>query len=229
MARGVEVADRTHHLNTYDQCFVGSDAVAWLVRAGEAESAEAAVALGRKMLKERIIYHVLNEHDFQDARFFYRFHPALRAEAEGGASTNEAGAESQHGASSASLDGKDLQDGEGKRSFQLATADDAGALSDAELVERAQRMAAGVAAGDHAYRFKTYEECFVGSDAVAWLVRAGEAASEEAAIALGNRMLKAGLMYHVLDEHNFENAHLFYRFHLDRSQPKQLGRKITPT
>ena len=71
------VADRPHHLRVYEQCFVGAEAVEWLVRAGEAESAEAAVALGNRMLRERIIYHVLNEHPFENSHLFYRCAGAL--------------------------------------------------------------------------------------------------------------------------------------------------------
>jgi hypothetical protein len=69
-----------------------------------------------------------------------------------------------------------------------------------------------ITVGEHTYRFKTYTQCFVGREAVEWMVKSGTAASEEKAVALGNLMLKkAGLIYHVYNDHEFENAHIFYR------------------
>eukprot|EP00976_Prorocentrum_cordatum_P060347 1175860-Prorocentrum_minimum.AAC.1 len=72
MAHGIEVRDRVHHLHTYEACFVGSEAAEWMLRAGEAETMEAAVALGNKMLKEEVVYHVLRQHGFENAHLFYR-------------------------------------------------------------------------------------------------------------------------------------------------------------
>jgi hypothetical protein len=41
---------------------------------------------------------------------------------------------------------------------------------------------------------------------------------EEAARA-GRRLVEAGLLHHVLDEHGFEDARLFYRFTADEAEP----------
>lgn len=65
------------------------------------------------------------------------------------------------------------------------------------------------------FRLRTYKRCFVGTDAVRWLVRTGAAADEAAALELGNRMLQLGLLHHVLYEHEFRNQHLYYRFSQD--------------
>eukprot|EP00959_Pyramimonas_sp_CCMP1952_P198623 4154739-Pyramimonas_sp.AAC.1 len=43
------------------------------------------------------------------------------------------------------------------------------------LVEIASKMAAELAIADRKYFFKTYEDCFVGSDAVQWMVDSGVA------------------------------------------------------
>ena len=59
---------------------------------------------------------------------------------------------------------------------------------------------------------KTYPKCFVGSEAVAQLVKAGIAIDEDDAVRMGNMMLRAGVFHHVLDEHPFKNEKLFYRF-----------------
>jgi len=67
---------------------------------------------------------------------------------------------------------------------------------------------------DRKYGFpsKTYPKCFVGSEAVAQLVKEGIAVDEEDAARIGNMMLNAGVIHHVLDAHEFKNETLFYRF-----------------
>jgi small-conductance mechanosensitive channel len=69
---GVEVADRRHLLTVHPQCFVGSEAVAWLV-AHEGLAREEALTAGRRLVASGRVRHVLDEHDFEDARLFYRF------------------------------------------------------------------------------------------------------------------------------------------------------------
>ncbi|KXZ48705.1 hypothetical protein GPECTOR_26g608 [Gonium pectorale] len=82
--------------------------------------------------------------------------------------------------------------------------------------EGLRRLAAALRAGldirDRRYLLRTYRRCFVGRDAVAWMLAAGAAAGPAQAVALGDAMLRAGLLHHVLYEHGFEDALLFYRF-----------------
>ena len=59
---------------------------------------------------------------------------------------------------------------------------------------------------------KTYRKCFVGSEAVHTMVAEGIAGDDEDAVRIGNMMLNAGVLHHVLDAHLFENKNLFYRF-----------------
>lgn len=76
---GVEVRDRLHLLRPYPSCFVGRQALDWIVREqgvsrGEAlRQARALVALG-------LVRHVLDEHDFEDAELFYHFSPSGSAQ-----------------------------------------------------------------------------------------------------------------------------------------------------
>jgi small-conductance mechanosensitive channel len=78
---GVPVADRRHRLTLHRRCFVGSEAVAWLVeRAGLTRSE--ARALGMRLVELKQIEHVLGEHGFEDAYLFYRFRDAESAAAE---------------------------------------------------------------------------------------------------------------------------------------------------
>jgi len=80
-----------------------------------------------------------------------------------------------------------------------------------ELSERVKRV---LDIGDRKYGIppKTYPKCFVGSEAVEKLVDEGIASHEEDAVRIGNMMLNAGVIHHVLDAHAFKNEHLFYRF-----------------
>ena len=59
---------------------------------------------------------------------------------------------------------------------------------------------------------KTYRMCFVGSEAVEKMVDQGIASHAEDAVRIGNMMLSAGVIHHVLDAHAFKNENLFYRF-----------------
>jgi hypothetical protein len=70
--RGVPIEDRRHLLSVYPRCFVGSEAVDWLLRAAEMTRADA-VALGQRLVERGFVRHVLDEHGFRDGRFFYRF------------------------------------------------------------------------------------------------------------------------------------------------------------
>jgi len=69
---GVAVQDRKHLLRSYPSCFIGSEAVDWLVRS-EGLARGDATALGELLVERGAIRHVLDEHGFEDAGYFYRF------------------------------------------------------------------------------------------------------------------------------------------------------------
>lgn len=75
---GVPVSDRRHLFATYRGCFVGSEAVDWLV-AHEGLSRREAVVVGERLVALGRIRHVLDEHGFRDGRFFFRFAEARAA------------------------------------------------------------------------------------------------------------------------------------------------------
>ncbi len=80
-ADGVERADRRHLLRTHRRCFVGQHAVDWLVR-HEGLTREEAVSAGQRLLERGVLHHVLDEHDFRDGNFYYRFRADEEAFAE---------------------------------------------------------------------------------------------------------------------------------------------------
>lgn len=69
---GIQIKERQFHLKTYRQCFIGSEAVDWLVSHLKI-SRQDAVVVGQRLVNENWIHHVLDEQAFQDDYFFYRF------------------------------------------------------------------------------------------------------------------------------------------------------------
>jgi EAL domain-containing protein (putative c-di-GMP-specific phosphodiesterase class I) len=68
---GLDIRDRMFHLRTYEECFVGREAVDWLVLHQRVSRVEA-VQLGQRLVALGLISHVVSEHDFEDAELFYR-------------------------------------------------------------------------------------------------------------------------------------------------------------
>ena len=68
---------------------------------------------------------------------------------------------------------------------------------------------------DRKYRMRTFESCFVGSEACTWLVDSGIASDVHQAISIGNALMEAGYFHHVVREHDFKNEELYYRFASD--------------
>lgn len=64
---------------------------------------------------------------------------------------------------------------------------------------------------DRVYGRRRYRECFVGAEAVDWLV-AHYALSEDDAVLIGQTMMDLGVLEHVTGDHEFRNGHFFYRF-----------------
>jgi hypothetical protein len=72
IGKGVEVADRSYLGKTYEQCFVGSEAVDHLVNKWSVDRLDSWVALHR-FEQLGLLEHVTQEHGFVDGNFFYRF------------------------------------------------------------------------------------------------------------------------------------------------------------
>lgn len=70
---GVAIRDRAYHAMTFPSCFVGAEAVAWLMREPGLSHNEA-MTLGQRLIDLFIIHHVTDEHPFRDGHFFYRFY-----------------------------------------------------------------------------------------------------------------------------------------------------------
>ncbi|KAI0560195.1 DEP domain containing protein [Gracilaria domingensis] len=70
--KGVPLADRRWRLSTYQRCFIGEEAVQWMVD-NLSMTRKAAVDTGQKLMDAGIMHHVTHSEPFSDAYFFYRF------------------------------------------------------------------------------------------------------------------------------------------------------------
>jgi hypothetical protein len=70
---GLIIKARHYKLKLYQRCFLGNEAVDWLVKNLKITRTEA-VEVGQKLINDKIIHHVVDEHPFQDEPLFYRFY-----------------------------------------------------------------------------------------------------------------------------------------------------------
>ncbi len=68
----IEIKDRLYHLHHYPECFIGAEAVEWLVQR-QSCSRQEAIHLGQILMDRGIIYSVFDEPLFRDGYSFYRF------------------------------------------------------------------------------------------------------------------------------------------------------------
>jgi hypothetical protein len=69
----IEVRNRSWMKRIHRDCFIGSDAVDFLVIQGLADTRKQAVEIGRKMLAKKMIRHVTDSQKFSDSYHYYRF------------------------------------------------------------------------------------------------------------------------------------------------------------
>ena len=70
---GLKIKTRRHKLKLYPHCFLGNEAVDWLVAYFNI-TRQKAVIIGQNLVTKKIIHHVLDEHFFKDEPLLYRFY-----------------------------------------------------------------------------------------------------------------------------------------------------------
>ncbi len=70
---GIAIKDRTHSLKKYPKTFIGSETVEWFQEILEL-SLDEAIRLGQKLIDQKIIHHVVDQHQFENEFLFYRFY-----------------------------------------------------------------------------------------------------------------------------------------------------------
>ena len=74
MRKSIRVQTYKYRLRTYKNCFLGSEAVDFLVSFGFAHNRVEAVFLGKRLAREvRLFEHVARQLDFEDEDFYYHF------------------------------------------------------------------------------------------------------------------------------------------------------------
>jgi hypothetical protein len=76
----LDIRDRSYHLKKYPACFVGSDAVVWMVKNLKL-TAGAAVAVGQALGTSGLLHHVEHKHGFSDEPLFFRLALSPQADA----------------------------------------------------------------------------------------------------------------------------------------------------
>ena len=67
------------------------------------------------------------------------------------------------------------------------------------------------------HKLKLYRNCFVGSEAVDWMSENLKIPREKA-VRFGQQLVRAKVIHHIKDEHNFEDQDLYYRFYEDEDK-----------
>eukprot|EP01114_Cavostelium_apophysatum_P016593 TRINITY_DN4759_c0_g1_i4.p1 TRINITY_DN4759_c0_g1~~TRINITY_DN4759_c0_g1_i4.p1 ORF type:complete len:843 (+),score=174.90 TRINITY_DN4759_c0_g1_i4:907-3435(+) len=74
--KGLDIKDRSHRFRKLERCFVGSEAVSWMMalKPLNMRSREEAIYIGKELLKRGIIECVgQKQQDFMDKKYYYRF------------------------------------------------------------------------------------------------------------------------------------------------------------
>lgn len=71
--KDLEIKTRRYKLKLYQRCFVGSEAVDWMVKNYGISRADA-VLLGQKLIDKKIAYCAVEKNVFKDQELYYRFH-----------------------------------------------------------------------------------------------------------------------------------------------------------
>ncbi|CAB9523824.1 DEP domain-containing mTOR-interacting protein [Seminavis robusta] len=166
MVQNVPVKDRKYHLKTFHDCFVGSQAIDFLVDFLQLHSRRDALRVVKEMNAIlHICEHVTHDHNdqIQDAHLYYRFTDFCSS-----------------------------------RQFTLL-----------EVMRAFQR---GIQVADRTYRLVTYPQCFVGTEAVDFLVQYKFAHSRQQAVQLARQLAeKYELFQHVTGQHEFKDEYIFYK------------------
>jgi len=182
--KNVTVSDRRYRLKTYKQCFLGKEAVDYLVKSGAAPSRADALKVGKALQAANLFRHVTGDHELKDEGLFYRY------------LTNEE---------------RELK--EAAKRHETFTSGNLAA-----------DFKKNVKTADRTYMMKSYKDCFVGKEAVDYLVNSKAAASRAEAVELGQLLQETSLFEHVTRSHDFKDEGLFYRF-LDGAD--QMDREVT--
>lgn len=179
---GVEIRDRRYHLRKYRQCFVGFEAVSFLMDKGFAKTSDEAVEIGNRLVKYRCIRHVVDDIPFQNDNLFYRF--------------------------LTTADGKISILSPSTTEKSLSTV----SLEKIDLSQVVEVLKEDLDIRDRKIHFRQYSQCFVGSDAADILLSRGIAQNEDEAVAIGNLLMENRIIRHIDNDYDFQPGMFYYKF-----------------
>ena len=75
----------------------------------------------------------------------------------------------------------------------------------------------GITIKTRRYKLKLYHHCFLGNETVDWIVEKLKISRTDA-VKLGQKMIEKKIFHHIVDEHQFKDEPLFYRFYEDENK-----------
>jgi len=186
---GVEIKDRKHRITTFRTCFIGSEAVEWICNKLKYTRLQA-VSVGQMLVDRGFLHSVNYQHGFRDKDYMYIFYE----------------------------DERKLRKQEKQRTAELKPSPSLSTMfkdwSEEELTFLIAEMQSPVAnlTKDRYYRLTKYKNCFVGNEAVDWLIRTDKVKNRVEAVELMRIVMQLGAIKHVTSAHRFEDDYLFYKF-----------------
>ncbi|XP_004347703.1 hypothetical protein, variant [Capsaspora owczarzaki ATCC 30864] len=225
MHREINIHDRRWRLRTHRRCFLGCEAVAWLVTEGVVDDEKLAIRVGQAMMDAGIIEHVSKSEPFDNSRVLYRFSADVdRAAAEHHQQQQQ---QQQHDDGDALEDAGEtpqwVRDLSPLNLEHVTVAPGVPASTIPGLVRQslgvgAKYLKANLPTKNRSYRFKTYKNVFFGKELVAKLIDDGVAESEAHAVKISELLVMDGHVCSVAPEINsFRNDKIPFRFAQDAS------------
>merc|ERR1719361_2513736 len=188
--KGLEVKDRTYKFQTFPHCFVGEECVTFMVSNNIAFTRCQATERAQKLVNARLVVHVDDDHvGFEDGSYLYCFvNPQKKLK----------NVKSRYGDVIRDREGG-IQDRERYKLQQMR-----------KVKEQCQK---GFEVKDRKLLFKTYRMCFVGEEAVSWMVEQKVATSRNEAVEIGQMFLDNKMIRHSnSDSVHFKDSDIFYEF-----------------
>ena len=239
--------DRTFLFRCYRRSFLGSDAVAFFVKAGYARTVEEALALGNSLMRAGLFRQVKNQYLFRNGNYFYRFahHEDYCRDDEEGVTMRSSRMMSvacnsflgacpvkrlDKGSAISDVTASDADSDNEHSNKPLPSFNEShvkveigiriGSRTFSNLVS--QLMKAPKLVGTNYYQGKKYPTSFLGSEAVQWLNEKGYARNIKEGVKIGNALLNSGVLHPLASEEGFDCNSLPYRFMADVDITKSL-------
>ena len=96
-------------------------------------------------------------------------------------------------------------------------------MHELKLARVSAAMRAGIEIKNRYYLLKQHENCFLGREAIDWMLSNGQARNREEGVFLGQLMMDYGFFRHPVDAHRFKDDKIFYRFKEDEKGAQGSG------